>query len=195
MGGQYKITGKAYPRMVRRRRKAPLIIGAVVALVVLATAGWGVYHFTGDEDGTARACATPTTSAQPVAAAPTVRPGLPEPSAITVNVYNATKQQGLAKRISDELKSRGFAIGQVANDPLNQPVPGPAVVRHGFPGTSAATVIGAHVTGSQTFDDSRADATVDLVLGDGFQGLAAPEAVTAALAPPPSPAPTAPGDC
>src|SRR3712207_8090848 len=39
----------------------------------------------------------------------------PEPGRITVNVFNATPRSGLAKQTADELKKRGFKIGDVGN--------------------------------------------------------------------------------
>ncbi|MCZ9338178.1 LytR C-terminal domain-containing protein, partial [Streptomyces sp. TRM76130] len=41
----------------------------------------------------------------------------PEPGAVTVNVLNATTRSGLAKKTADELKKRGFRIGDVGNAP------------------------------------------------------------------------------
>ncbi|MYS85202.1 LytR family transcriptional regulator [Streptomyces sp. SID5474] len=192
MGGQYKITGKLYPRMTRRRRRMPVVIAIVVGLVVLATAGWGVYHFTSDDSGDkAAACPSPTASAAP-AASPTA---LPEPKAITVNVYNATKRTGLAKTVSDALKARGFTIGKVTNDPLNQPVAATAEIRHGFPGATPAKVVAAQVAASTDKEDQRTDGTVDLVIGDGWTDLAAPEQAAAILSPPPPPAPSVAPRC
>ncbi|MFI1382904.1 LytR C-terminal domain-containing protein [Embleya sp. NPDC020886] len=192
MGGQYKITGKLYPRMTRRRRRMPVVIAIVVGLVVLATAGWGVYHFTSDDSGDkAAACASPTASTPPDAPPA----ALPEPKTITVNVYNATKRAGLAKTVSEALKARGFVIGKVTNDPLNQPVAATAEIRHGFPGTTPAKVVAAQVAASTVKEDQRTDGSVDLVIGDGWTDLAAPEQVAAILSPPPPPAPSRPPGC
>jgi LytR cell envelope-related transcriptional attenuator len=185
MGGQYKITGKLYPRMTRRRRRTPVVIAIMVGLAVLATAGWGVYHFTSDDQGT-KAAICPTA---PPVAPPTTTPALPEPSTITVNVYNATKRSGLAKSVSDALKTRGFVIGKVTNDPLNQTIAASAEIRHGFPGATPSKVVAAHVAGSTDKEDQRTDGTVDLVIGEAWKDLSTPEAVTAILSPPPPPPP------
>ncbi|MGC0422247.1 LytR C-terminal domain-containing protein [Embleya sp. AB8] len=191
MGGQYKITGKLYPRMTRRRRRAPVVIAIVVGLVVLATAGWGVYHFTSDNGSKAAACPSPSASAPPATpAAP-----LPEPKTITLNVYNATKRTGLAKTVADALKARGFTIGKITNDPLNQQIPATAEIRHGFPGSTPAKVVAAQVAASTEKEDQRTDASVDLVIGEAWTDLATPEAVAAILSPPPPPPPTRPPGC
>lgn len=188
MGGQYKITGKLYPRMTQRRRRMPVVIAIVVGLVVLATAGWGVHHFTSDDKGTtAAACPTapPSVPVTPVAQ-------FPEPKTITVNVYNATKISGLAKKVGDALKLRGFVIGKVANDPLDATIPATAEIRHGFPGGTPAKVVAAHVAGSTDKADQRTDASVDLVIGDGWKDLSTPDQVMTILSPPPpAPAPSA----
>ena len=169
----------------------PVVIAIMVGLVVLATAGWGVYHFTSDDDKGTKAAACQT--APPVAPVTPVAQ-FPEPKTITVNVYNATKTSGLAKKVGDALKLRGFVIGKVANDPLDQTIPAPAEIRHGFPGGTPAKVVAAHVAGSTDKEDQRTDASVDLVIGDGWKDLSTPEQVTTILSPPPPPAPSpAPG--
>ncbi|WP_436774379.1 LytR C-terminal domain-containing protein [Yinghuangia sp. YIM S09857] len=207
MRGQYKITGKLYPRMTRRRRKWPIIVACLVALAVLSTGAWAVYHYTADDKNTAagKQC-TPAPSGSPAAPGTqaAVVPGtpgdLPAANTITVNVYNATDRTGLAKSVADELKARGFVIGTVANDPLRQPktpaMPGPGQIRAGIPGKTPSSVVGAHAAGMQPVEDARTDASVDVVLGETFQALAAPDAAAAALAPPaPAPATSAAPGC
>ena len=63
---------------------------------------------------------------------------LPNPRTVKVNVYNATKHRGLARSTSVELAARGFAIGTVANDPLNKLIVGTAEIRYGSKGASQA---------------------------------------------------------
>ncbi|NUP31166.1 MAG: LytR C-terminal domain-containing protein [Streptomycetaceae bacterium] len=201
MRGQYKITGKIYPRMTRRRRKWPVVVACLVALTVLSTGAFAVYHFTKDDSSSnaAAGCPSKSPSASGTPAAPAAQPvslaDLPAPSAITVNVYNATQRQGLAKGVADELKKRGFVIGKVTNDPLKQQITGSGQLRAGVPGKGPSTVVAAHLAGTQAVEDARTDGSVDLVLGEGFQTLATPEAAAAALAPPPAPAASTPAHC
>ncbi|WTW95942.1 LytR C-terminal domain-containing protein [Streptomycetaceae bacterium NBC_01309] len=215
MRGQYKITGKLYPRMTRRRRKWPIIVACLVALAVLSTGAWAVYHYTADDknNSAGKQCTPQPTGSpappdtQPVAqtgAQPGTPPGapgnLPAANTITVNVYNATDRTGLAKTVADELKARGFVVGKVANDPLRQPkspaMPGAGQIRAGVPGKTPSSVVGAHAAGMQPVEDARTDASVDIVLGETFQALAAPDVAAAALAPPaPAPSSAAPADC
>ncbi|MDI2127812.1 LytR C-terminal domain-containing protein [Yinghuangia seranimata] len=213
MRGQYKITGKIYPRMTRRRRKWPVVVASLVALAVLSTGAWAVYHYTADDTKTSASgkpcppASTPPSGKPPASGTPgaVAAPGqpnaqpvaqtLPAPNAITVNVYNATKRTGLAKTVADELKARGFVIGKVANDPANKQIAGAGEIRSGVPGKTPSTVVGAHLPNTQYVEDARTDGSVDLVLGDGYQALATADAAAAALAPAPPPAAAAPGTC
>src|SRR4051812_49548743 len=43
---------------------------------------------------------------------------LPEPSAVKINVYNATAKAGLATDEKNEFNARRFKVGKVGNDPL-----------------------------------------------------------------------------
>jgi hypothetical protein len=118
-----------------------------------------------------------------VAAATGASAVLPSPKQVTVNVYNATARQGLAAQVAGELRARGFAVSQVANDPLHTTFAGPAEVRAGPAGANQLRVIMAQVAGGVAQTDTRQDASVDLVLGDGFQALRDPAQANAALNP------------
>ncbi|MFD0329774.1 LytR C-terminal domain-containing protein [Streptacidiphilus monticola] len=65
----------------------------------------GCAHVAADAAGSAGASASASPSA------------LPSPSAITVNVYNATTRTGLAGNTANQLKARGFKIGKIGNAP------------------------------------------------------------------------------
>ncbi|MGW7407989.1 LytR C-terminal domain-containing protein [Streptomyces sp. NPDC054833] len=118
MGGQYRITGDKYPRMRPPRRRGRLVFGLVSSVAVLGLVGWGTLQlidvFTG---GGKKAAAAGSKADCATKASPSATPAvaLPEPGGITVNVYNATKRSGLAKATADELKKRGFRIGEVGN--------------------------------------------------------------------------------
>ena len=136
-------------------------------------------------------------SASPVAAAfAALVPGaVPKPTAVTVNVYNATNRAGLAGQTAAELKKRGFTIGKIGNAPaaLENKVPGSAQVTGGKAGAAMMTLLGTEVSGSHPVTDKRNDTTVDLVLGNGFSALATPAqaAQAVALASRPTPSATA----
>ncbi|WP_280715850.1 LytR C-terminal domain-containing protein [Kitasatospora sp. MAP5-34] len=123
---------------------------------------------------------------------------VPQPQAVTVNVYNATAKAGLAARTADELKKRGFTIGKVGNAPaaLDKKVTGTAQVVSGPAGLGAATLLGSQAAGSATSADTRTDATVDFVIGDAYTALLDPTQAAAALALATKPAPSpGPGSC
>ncbi|GAA0660531.1 LytR C-terminal domain-containing protein [Kitasatospora atroaurantiaca] len=218
-GKQYRITGNSYPRLGRPPRRSRKILALIGSLLALALIGLGgvqlVDIFTGKgRHSSAQACATPaaTTSGKPLAA-PASGPGasgspaaaatstaIPQPQAVTVNVYNATGKAGLAARTADELKKRGFTIGKVGNAPaaLDKKVPGTVQVVSGPAGLGAATLLGSQVAGSAGSADARTDASVDFVLGDTFAALLDPTQAASALeiATKPSPsASPAPGSC
>jgi hypothetical protein len=123
---------------------------------------------------------------------------LPEPTRITVNVLNATTRSGLAKETAEELKKRGFRIGEVGNatKEYDKKVDGPAVLLGAKTAASAALpVLRTQLPGAELKTDDRTKATeVDLVIGNGFTALAqaseADKALTALSKPAPSPTPS-----
>lgn len=198
MGGQYRITGDRYPRMRRPRRRGKLVALTVASVAVLGVGGWGTLQlidvFTGGGDsasavGTKAACAAKATPA----AAPKA---LPVPGTITVNVLNATTRGGLAQKTADELKKRGFKIGEVANatKEYDKKVKGAGVLLG--PATaldSSLPVLGTQLAGAERrTDPARKGAVLDLIIGDGFRELTkkadADRALTALANPEPTPA-------
>ncbi|MDT0318062.1 LytR C-terminal domain-containing protein [Streptomyces millisiae] len=207
MGGKkFRVTGNHYPRMrrPRRRRKA---LAALTVTSVLGLLGYGTLQlvdvFSGDED-TERT--SPATSGRPQSGANCApeqpeqpRVDLPEPSAITVNVLNATSRTGLAQATADALAERGFTIGEVANAPeeLDGKVEGPGLLL----GTTAAeeagalTVLATQLEGAETDQNrpgQRANTpeSVDLVIGEDFEELTAEREAERRLAELAEPRPT-----
>ncbi|MFF0411552.1 LytR C-terminal domain-containing protein [Kitasatospora sp. NPDC004745] len=216
-GKQYRVTGNAYPRLGRPPKKSRKVIAALAALVALALIGLGgvqLYDiFSGkNRNASAQACATPsgkplaapTPGAAPAASGtPAAAQGdphaIPQPAAVTVNVYNATTKAGLAGRTADELKKRGFTIGKVGNAPaeLDKKVPGTAQVIAGPAGAGAATLLTSQIAGATATADARTDGSVDFVVGDSYNALLdeTQAAAALALATKPSPTPTVTGSC
>lgn len=108
----------------------------------------------------------------------------PRPGEVTANVYNTTFRTGLAADVAEALGARGFQVKEVTNDPLRTMYAGTAMVRHGAEGDLAARVLARHVPGAVLVKDTRADASVDLVIGNAFAAL-----VPLASVPPPPPRP------
>ncbi|MEU0118163.1 LytR C-terminal domain-containing protein [Streptomyces bobili] len=200
MGGQYRIRGDKYPRMRPPRRRGRLV-GVVVACgAVLGVAGWGTLQlidvFTGG-GGTASAAGTKAgclTKASPAATAssPAV---LPEPAQITVNVFNATTRSGLAKTTADELKKRGFRIGEVGNagPQYDKKVTGTGVLLGPASSlnTSLPVLATQLTTAERRTDAAHKGATIDLIIGNGFKTLTSPPEAARALTALAAPKPTA----
>lgn len=102
-------------------------------------------------------------------------PPPPAPSEITLNVYNTTYQEGLAKEVGDELEEREFTVADVGNDPQGSFLDGDvAVIRYGPEGEKAAQRLAQQVDGvTLQKSDTRSGVRLDLVLGTEFQGLKA----------------------
>ncbi|MFF0792766.1 LytR C-terminal domain-containing protein [Streptomyces spiralis] len=192
MGGQYRITGNKYPRMRRPRRHGRLVLLVVASAAVLSVTGWGTLQlidvFTGGKKASAAGagthCATDMAAKSGPSPARTVR-ALPKPGQITVNVLNATPRSGLAKQTADELKKRGFRIGQVGNatKEFDKKVKGSGILLG--PASSLNTslpVLATQLPGAESRTDTRKGTDVDLIIGDGFKQLAQKPAADKALA-------------
>ncbi|MHC5702691.1 MULTISPECIES: LytR C-terminal domain-containing protein [Streptomyces] len=198
MGGKYRITGNAYPRMRRPRRRRKVVLAAVAAVAVLGLGGWGTLQlidaFSGD---TGKAAAKSRAAACKPRSAPSAAPAPPRPAQITVNVYNATPRSGLAKATADELQKRGFNIGKVGNasPEYDKKVPGAGLLL-GAPGAYEGpfSVLGTQLTGAQVKADARTSADVDLIIGTAFKALNTKPVADKAMAALTEPSP-APGEC
>ncbi|GAA0358275.1 LytR C-terminal domain-containing protein [Streptomyces turgidiscabies] len=200
MGGQYRITGDKYPRMRRPRGRRKFVFGLVASVVALGLIGWGTLQlidvFTGG--GSKATAAGPktdcATKAEPSATPPTAVRALPKPGLITVNVLNATPRSGLAKQAADELRKRGFRIGDVGNAPkaYDKKIAGTGMVLGAKSAAEAALpVLGTQLAGAQVKTDTRASATeVDLLIGTAFTALTSKKDADQALAALAGPAPT-----
>ncbi|MFE9613235.1 LytR C-terminal domain-containing protein [Streptomyces sp. NPDC006012] len=204
MGGKYRITGDKFPRMRPRRRRGRLVFGLMAVVAVLALIGWGTWQlidvFTGGNKASAANaepdCPTGTAaSASPAAA-------VPRPASITVNIYNATTRTGLAKSTADELKKRGFKIGEVGNAPsqFDQKIKGTGVLLGPVSARNSTLPVLATQLGDaeRRTDTGRKGTALDLIIGTAFRGLATPadaEKALAALTTPKTAPVTSKNDC
>ncbi|MET8948121.1 LytR C-terminal domain-containing protein [Streptomyces sp. NPDC004542] len=180
MGGQYRITGDKYPRMRPPRRRGRLAFLGVACVTALGVAGWGTVQlidvFTGGEKDTASGAEATCPATTKVSPAARTR-ALPAPGKITVNVYNATARTGLAKQTADELKKRGFHIGDVGNatKQYDKKIKGAGLLLG--PASALNTslpVVATQLAGAERrTDTTRKGEAVDLILGDGFKNLSA----------------------
>jgi hypothetical protein len=197
MGGKYRITGDKYPRMRPPRRRGRLAFGLLASVAALGLIGWGTLQlidvFTGGKKTTAG------TKACPAKASASARPAvaLPAPAKITVNVYNATPRTGLAKSTADELKKRGFKIGDVGNAPaeFDKKIKGTGMLLGPTASlnTSLPVLATQLATAERRTDAGRKGPALDLILGNAFKSLEtkpdADRALTRLTAPEPTGAP------
>ncbi len=97
------------------------------------------------------------------------------PTGSVVNVYNSTATGGLARTAADELQARGFVPGAVANKETSYS--GVAAVISGADGRQGAFSVQRNIPGTDYFQDSREDASVDVVLSTGYQQMVAGDLV------------------
>ncbi|MFW5470800.1 LytR C-terminal domain-containing protein [Knoellia sp. CPCC 206435] len=166
----------------RQRRKTATTI--FIVLLMLFFAFWYAFSYY-------RASSDAAPAATDEAGCRPYDPKVPTPATTTVNVYNATTRSGLAARTANELRGRGYLIGEVSNDPLDRTVAGPAEVRFGPEGASRAKLLlPLGGKGTTQLADKRKGAVVDLVVGAKFTTLAP---APSASGPPMCPAPTSSG--
>jgi hypothetical protein len=202
MGGKYRVTGNAYPRMRRPRRRGRIFASVIASVVVLGLFGWGavqLFHVFNGDDGDTKANAAPqnrpSCKPAPIPTATGKPAPLPQPAGVTINVLNATARGGLAKSTADELAKRGFKVSRFGNaePPYDKKVTQSALIVAGPAGEAAAREAGTQVAGSAVkIDPARKGNAVDLLIGNGFSALASPAdaakaRVVAANPPPPKP--------
>jgi LytR cell envelope-related transcriptional attenuator len=187
MGGKYKVTGTAYPRMRRPPKRRRRILVGIGALLVLSVLGWGTLELIDVFDGHHEASAASGSkcrAALKTARARSGRTAVPAASSITVNVYNATPRPLLAKHTAAALKKRGFKIGKVGDAPkkYDKKVTQSALLVGGPHAKAALSVLGAYLTGERSATDQRKDGSVDLMIGKAYKHLDPEKQATKALA-------------
>ncbi len=146
-------------RPVNTRRRA---IGVSVVVAVLATVGAGAWAFGINSKS------DPTAGCVPAAY------NAPPPTQALVNVFNSTQRTGLADEVAEELRQRGFQIGEIGNDPERRKVRGTGELRIA-PNPSAEAqkdALQAWEAGMSVSREKRGNTdTVDYVLGERWEGL------------------------
>jgi hypothetical protein len=165
-----------------RRRRTTLTLTVVAALMFGTFAIAAAYYqgWVGDKS-------TTRPSARPICQRGAPGQAALTPRAVTINVYNATDRQGLAASVAKLLRTQGFTVAKVANDPLSKSIGGVGEVRRGPTGEAGATLAGARLSGAKVVRDQRTDQTVDIVLGDKFTALSAQPKVAPPKAGTPTP--------
>ncbi|WP_285242184.1 LytR C-terminal domain-containing protein [Pseudarthrobacter sp. fls2-241-R2A-127] len=108
-------------------------------------------------------------SQKPVSSCPTAVFDYTPNDKVSLNVYNSTTRAGLARSVADEFLARKFAVANVSS--VNAGYRGVAAVVSGAAGQAAAFTVQRNVPGSDYFQDSRTDASVDVILAHDFAAL------------------------
>lgn len=169
-------TGLERARRRRERRALALILGALVVVGVGVT--YAAAYVAGIAPGS-----------QPEAPPASCQVTVPAPpqSTFTLNVYNASKDQGVAKRTAAALRTRDFSVGSVSNDPYGEKLDDVGELRFGAAGAAyAKQYVLPLFSGARLQQDGRTGTSVDVVLG------ADAPTVTEGT---PTPTPTLPADC
>lgn len=149
---------------VRRRITHAVVLVLLLALVVAGLVLVGMIQ-RGELDlkiGSERPTPTPF-------ACPTETLEYPANTAVVVNVYNGGSVEGMAGKVGEELKKRGYKVQKVDNHDLA--LLAPTVVVSGPGGHAAAFNLQRNFPDSEYVEDDRKDATVDVVLTSQFGSL------------------------
>lgn len=180
-------------RTTRRRRvheRQAVVFGLLVAFLAITGIGALAVYTGAVEPPFDRTFSTPKVDD---AIADMQTPCLPEGTLpipygdVQVRVLNASGKGGLAAANKQILEKRGFTIASVGDlknaDGKNQSQAS-TQISFGAPGIAQAYTLAAHYENAVLVLDDRADATVDLVLGENFVNLVDEELVQIDLAAP-----------
>ncbi|TNB75740.1 LytR family transcriptional regulator [Arthrobacter sp. BB-1] len=142
-----------------------LLIGLIVAAIITAVA---------IIDGRLKFPAT-APAEQAISTCPAATFDYTPHEQINLNVYNSTSRPGLARAVADEFLARKFVVGAVSN--IDAGYRGIAAVVSGAAGQAAAFSVQRNLPGSDYFQDSRTDGSVDVILSQDYKALAPPELV------------------
>jgi len=166
-------------RLRHRRERQAVVFGVLIAaMAVMGLVAVAVYSGTiappisvsfASDKGTPDAATTPP-------CLPTKGKTTPVPyKKIKINVYNASQHRGIAAAASNTLQERGFTILSTGNS--KAPVNG-VRISFGKKGVTRAYTLSAHFTDPVLYYDARKDATIDVTLGQNYDGLVKNDDVT-----------------
>ncbi|MGC5165922.1 LytR C-terminal domain-containing protein [Luteimicrobium sp. DT211] len=156
------------PRELRRRHmheRQAVVFGVLVAALALVGIGAAGIMTGAISSPFSKPIATPTASDDVMTTAVPCLPKGTKPvtySDVTLNVYNASGQPGLARSTADAFTERGFVVKKVGND--SSKIVAPRVV-FGKRGLYRAYTVAAQLKDAKFAYDGRKDASVDVVLG------------------------------
>lgn len=140
----------------RRRHRRAMIVIIIAAAMVFGAFVYAVSYM----NKHSQAGPTPASSCD-------VTPAPPPQSVFVLNIYNASTDQGQAKDTSFAMRSHGFRVGTVSNDPYKEKLTDAGQIRFGPKGKKNATeYVKKYAPDATLVEDGRTDDSVDLVLGD-----------------------------
>jgi hypothetical protein len=93
------------------------------------------------------------------------------PSAIHVRVLNGTGENGLAARVADDLRARGFVVDEVTDADSTDYTD--SVVRYGTEKRESSETLAAAVPGSTRQQDAALGSVLELIVGRDYSGTRA----------------------
>ncbi len=161
-----------------RERQAVIFGGLIAALAVAAFGAAAVYSGSVTLPFLARDFSSPAPTGLAAEDSPCPPEGAtPVPyGQVTVNVLNATNRIGLAGDTASALAARGFVVARQDNAAaMGYPAgySGTALIQFGPGGVAQAYTVAAQFDTPQLVLDTRADASVDVVVGSSYSALVA----------------------
>jgi hypothetical protein len=151
------------------RRPLPALIALLALTLLTALVWWRVLNRGGSSS--AHAC-----PGQPTAVV------LPQPSAVSLSVYNSTNRGGLAKATAKVLGKDGFKVITWQNDPANQVIQGIAEIRYSLDQKNSATLLAYYFPGAKLVQyQAETESKVVVSLGTKFTAVAPAASVQAKL--------------
>lgn len=148
------MTGLERARQRRRHRSMAVLI--VAAIMVFGGFGVALSYWEGwvGDSKTAEPTCTPTISTPPQ-------------GRFTVNVYNSSTRSGAAGELSESLRSHGFTLGTVGNDPYEKELTDAGEIRFGEAGEELAKEhVAPLVPDANLVPDGRTGTSVDIAIGE-----------------------------
>jgi hypothetical protein len=150
------------------RRPLPALVFLLALTLLAALVWWRVLARDDGHAATEPACTPSTASTAPK--------HLPERAAVTVQVLNSTKRQGIATRAQKVLTQAGFDTpAAAANDSKDYPgysgeIKGVAQIRYGPSGKPGAQLLHYYFPDATMVPTGEKDATVLVSLGETYSG-------------------------
>jgi LytR cell envelope-related transcriptional attenuator len=155
-------------RARQRRRQRAIAVLVVASIMVFGGFGFALAYWEGWVGSTnAEPTCTPTVSTPPQ-------------GKFTVNVYNASRKAGAAGGLSESLRSRGFLLGNVGNDPYKKRLTGVGEIRYGAAGEALAKRhLAPLLPDAELVLDGRTGTSVDVAIGEQMNSVPTVSATSA----------------